>query len=171
MIVVSNAGPLIALAKVGSLDILSRLYSTIIVPPGVYDETVTKGISIRAPEAWAIRRSLTSPVFQLLPGPILLSDDVAASPLGRGEQQVIQVVLDQNADLALLDDQLAREVARRMHVAVKGTVGILAEAFRHGILSIDGLSEIFDDLAARDDIWIGMELMQQVLGQLRSGRG
>ncbi|HID86766.1 MAG TPA: DUF362 domain-containing protein [Anaerolineae bacterium] len=43
MIVVSNAGPIIALAKIGQLDLLSALYGEIIVPQAVYEEVVEKG--------------------------------------------------------------------------------------------------------------------------------
>ena len=54
MTVVSNAGPLIALGKLGRLDILQSLYQTVIVPQQVYDETVTTGIALGAPDAQLI---------------------------------------------------------------------------------------------------------------------
>ena len=41
MSVISNAGPLIALGKLGRLDILQKLYGGILVAQEVYEETVT----------------------------------------------------------------------------------------------------------------------------------
>jgi predicted nucleic acid-binding protein len=42
--VVSNAGPLIALAKLNLLYLLKELYGHVYIPRSVYDETVTEGM-------------------------------------------------------------------------------------------------------------------------------
>ena len=42
--VVSNAGPLIVLAKLNLLHLLKELYGRVHVPRSVYDETVTEGL-------------------------------------------------------------------------------------------------------------------------------
>lgn len=41
MIVVTNAGPLIALARIGCLDLLQSLYGQVHIPPAVRNEVVT----------------------------------------------------------------------------------------------------------------------------------
>ena len=46
MNVVSKAGPLIAFGKLGRLDILQKLYGTVLVAQEVYEETVTSGIAL-----------------------------------------------------------------------------------------------------------------------------
>ncbi len=43
MIVVSNAGPCIALARIGALNVLSALFGQVHIPAAVYDEIVTSG--------------------------------------------------------------------------------------------------------------------------------
>jgi len=40
VIVVSNATPLIALAKIDRLDLLQELFGTIVIPQAVYEEVV-----------------------------------------------------------------------------------------------------------------------------------
>ena len=42
MIVVSNSGPLMALAKLGLLDLLGQLYGKVYMPGAVYDEVVLR---------------------------------------------------------------------------------------------------------------------------------
>lgn len=43
MIVITNSGPLIALAKLGMLNLLSQLYGKVDMPEEVYDEVVLRG--------------------------------------------------------------------------------------------------------------------------------
>ena len=43
MILVSNTSPIINLAMINQLNLLERLYGTVIIPPAVYDEIVTGG--------------------------------------------------------------------------------------------------------------------------------
>lgn len=42
MPVVSNAGPLIALARIGRLDLIERLFGQVIIPPAVHAGYVVK---------------------------------------------------------------------------------------------------------------------------------
>ncbi|MDI6755808.1 MAG: hypothetical protein QME78_15610 [Thermodesulfobacteriota bacterium] len=42
MIVIINSGPLMALGKLGLLDLLSRLYGTVKFPTAVFNEVVVR---------------------------------------------------------------------------------------------------------------------------------
>jgi hypothetical protein len=43
MIVISDSVALIGLSAIGALDLLNRLYGTVIVPDAVYQEVVVQG--------------------------------------------------------------------------------------------------------------------------------
>lgn len=43
MITVSNAGPLIACAKIGRFELLHQLFSQVAIPQAVFEEVVIKG--------------------------------------------------------------------------------------------------------------------------------
>jgi predicted nucleic acid-binding protein len=43
MTIVSNASPLINLARIGKLDLLHRLYDSVLIPQAVWDEVVVQG--------------------------------------------------------------------------------------------------------------------------------
>ncbi len=79
MIVISDSGPLMALAKVGGLEMLRQLYTSILIPPAVYDEAVTAGLALQADDATLLeteyRRGLfevRAPSLTALPSPALL---------------------------------------------------------------------------------------------------
>lgn len=44
MIVVSNSGPLMALGKLGLLELLPKLYGQVRLPTGVFTEVVVRGV-------------------------------------------------------------------------------------------------------------------------------
>jgi hypothetical protein len=52
--VVSNAGPLIALGKLGQLGLLLTLYRNILIPREVYNEVVVNGLRLGADDASAV---------------------------------------------------------------------------------------------------------------------
>lgn len=54
MKVVSNAGPLIALGKLGQLGLLLKLYREILIPREVYNEVVIHGLHLGALDAQAV---------------------------------------------------------------------------------------------------------------------
>jgi len=72
--------------------------------------------------------------------------------------------------LVLLDDEMARAEARRIGLQVKGTLGVLIEAFRAGLLSLDETELLLLEIAARPDIWIAEKLCHQIIEQIKQGR-
>lgn len=55
-IVVTDAGPLLALAKLDALELLARLYGVVHTTPIVFDETVTEGMAQGASDASLLNR-------------------------------------------------------------------------------------------------------------------
>ena len=55
---VTNAGPLIALGKLGLVDLLNRLYDAVLVPTAVYQEVVTRGLELGQPDAYAVQMAV-----------------------------------------------------------------------------------------------------------------
>jgi predicted nucleic acid-binding protein len=166
--VVSNAGPLIALGKLGCLDILAALYPVVHLPRAVFDETVTRGLARRAPEAITIQA-----VCAIHRWPIVhiqqdrLDSLRVRALLGVGERHVLALALTRQPVIVLMDDETARSEARRLGLTVKGTLGILLQAHHVGLLHRQRLELLLETIAERRDIWISPRLCQQVLSQLR----
>lgn len=161
MIAVTNSGPMIALAKLNQLRLLSALYDTVLLPRAVYDEVVTVGLRRGYPDASIadafLRRMKWRPavVVDMLPE---LGSDVR---LGRGEREALTLAKTHNA-LVLMDEDYARTIADQLGLAHSGTLGILTEAYRRGLLSADALDELLASIESRDDIWIHPELCGRV---------
>ena len=65
MNVVSNASPLIALIRIGQLDLLRQLYGTIVLPEAVWHEVVVEGADqpgaeVASSASWIVRRTVTN---------------------------------------------------------------------------------------------------------------
>lgn len=165
MIVLSNAGPLIALSKLNRLTLLSELYGTVHVPRTVYEEvTAAQG----RPDALTARIFLQHfrwPILEASSG--VLQAYRPPVELDAGERELLALARDLKDPLLLLDDEAARSEARRLGFRLKGTLGVLVEAHRKGLLAFGEVELLVLEIAARPDIWIGEKLCRAVLDDLR----
>jgi predicted nucleic acid-binding protein len=88
--------------------------------------------------------------------------------LGDGETEVLVLAqtFSESEPLVLLDDEVARTEARRLNLRVRGTLGVLVEAYQQKLLPFNQLNFLFQEIANRQDIWISEKLCQQVLKAL-----
>ena len=154
-VVISDASPLINLARVEQLELLVTFYGQVIIPQAVYDEVVVRG---QGREGSAEVQN-ASWIDVCNP-----QDDLAvralAAELGMGEASAIILAQERQATLLLIDEIRGRRVAQQLGLNVRGTLGILARAKREG--QISNLRSVLNLLRARGT-WIGEELYEEVL--------
>ena len=110
------------------LELLSALYKAILVPEAVYREVVDSGRG-RA----GSKEVRSAGWIEVVPG--IAADKFLEAELGRGESQVIALAIDRRADLALIDELVARRVASQVFgLRVCGSAGILVQAKRAGLI-------------------------------------
>ena len=80
--------------------------------------------------------------------------------LDLGEYECLAIALTDPQQVLLFDEELAREAARKLNLRVRGTVGLLLQAWRHGLVSTEGLTLYLDELEARDDVWLSASLIR-----------
>lgn len=167
MRVVSNAGPLIALGKLGQLGLLLKLYDEILIPREVYNEVVVNGLRLGASDARAvdflIRQGHIRVVDVTLPSP----SPAWAQPIDAGELEAIVLAQQQSADWVLIDNAHARKAARQAGLRPKGTVGLLLEAFRQSYLTLQEFELLIQNIKAQPDLWISERLCDRALIQAR----
>lgn len=163
--IVTNSGPLITLAKLGLLDNLARLYEKVIMPKAVYDEVVLKGFAKGYLDSLQVKLALQRQSLAVMKVKIP-NAEIEKLPLDKGEKEAIALALQNKADLLLMDDMSAREQAKAFGLKVKGTLGIIVEAYRNELLSFDEVRIIFETIMKRNDIWIAEALCQNILARL-----
>lgn len=149
MITVSDSSPLIALAQVGQIDLLPKLFCTVVIPPAVAAETAP---TLTVLPAWIQVLQLKQP-----PHP-----ETSKASFGPGEREAISLAVEVQAGQLIVDDQPARRLARRLGLSVIGTVGILLAAKRLGHLQ--QVQPVLDDLL-KADFFLSPELYERVLMQ------
>jgi len=130
MSIVSNASPLINLARIEKLSLLQELYGELIIPGAVWQEIVVEGAGqpgadeVKAAD-WINQRAVTN--RQLT--------QALKQELDAGEAEAIALALEIGADLLLMDEHLGREVARHLGLRYTGLIGVLIEAKRKGFIT------------------------------------
>ena len=166
--VITNAGPLMALGKLHRLQLLADLHPVVRMPTAVYDEVVHQGLARGQSDARSVRRFWRRqrwPIDEVSTDALASVETIAR--LGRGERAALALARQWSPALLLMDDATARAEARRLGLAVRGTLGVLVQAYRRNLIDFDEVEFLIEELAARADIWISPALCGRVLDELR----
>lgn len=153
-VVVTDAGPLIALARVDALDLLRALFGRVLIPEAVKTECCAKpGMDAdRITTAIAQKWLVVTPVAML---------NAPAAQLGKGERQALALAQSHTASLLLVDDRLARREAARLGLPFIGTVRVLWVAEQRGL--IPSAERIVGQMRA-NGYRISVELLEVIRG-------
>lgn len=120
--IVADAGPLIALARIGQLDLLRRLYGEVLVPPAVLDELA---LGSGRPGAAILEDAVKSGWLVENPAP----GTATPTPLlDRGETEAIALAAQKHPRFLLVDDAKGRRMARQQGLSIVGVAGVLLVA-------------------------------------------
>lgn len=127
---IADTSALIALEKINLLDVLCRIYTTIILPEAVINEFGTPPIKCYS------TTKVESPLVRLFVGDL---------NLGKGEAEVIAMSVETGLT-AIIDDLKARRVAETLGLKITGTIGIILKAEKMGLIksSYDKTIELRD---------------------------
>lgn len=162
MIVVSDASPLIFLAKINRLELIGLLFGKdILVPSLVSDEVLLPPLP--AGEELRLQRFLESTII------VKVGKSRRKSlSLSRADLAVYQLAIDRKADVVLSDDKLLRALLRAEGLAPLGTLGLLMHAAEKGILSKEETRSDMDELIKNHNLRISIELFERVVEHLDS---
>jgi predicted nucleic acid-binding protein len=152
---VVDATTIISLAIVDKFDLLHKLYAKVFVPKAVYEEILAGGES--NPGFKEVQAAKWIKVEQI-------SDERAKGflllELNEGESESIILAEEKGVDLVVLDEKLAREVAKLRGLKITGTLGILIKAKKIGLVKeIKPLVEALIE----NGIWISEDVYKSVL--------
>lgn len=121
-VVIVNTSPLFYLHRLGCLNILEKLYGEIVIPGAVVDElNEGKKVGEDVPEItnykWIKVKDVIIPAFIKI-----------ISDLGQGEAEVLALACEEKKPLVIIDDEIARKIAKLQGIKLTGTAGVLLKA-------------------------------------------
>ena len=128
-IIVLNTTPIISLCHIGKLDLLKKLYGTVIIPKAVYDEICVKSDSIAKLE---LEKSLDW--IKIIEIKNNTAKELYKSQLHDGEVEVMILAKELGASLLVIDDNNAKKHAKNLEFNVTGTLGVLLVAKEKGYI-------------------------------------
>ncbi len=128
MIVISNSSPLIALARINRLTVFQALFGQIYIPNTVYQETVLQSnVSVQ-------RENILQAINTFIVVETPTTDHPFRRTIDFGEQGVLNLAFDKQADLLIIDEKKARNEAKELGFRVVNTATLLKRAENLGII-------------------------------------
>ena len=105
--VIVNTTPIIALADIGHLDLLRRMYGQIIIPSAVCQEVLSEPAKtlIKDNNEWILVREIHDNTQKKM----------YRARLHDGEVEVMILAQEEQADLVILDDNAAKKTAKYIY--------------------------------------------------------
>jgi len=157
-IVVVNTTPLLYLASIDQFELLRTFYQIVYLPEAVGNEILAGGSGSFGfgefqKSGWIKTRAITNTAAK----------NYLLIELDEGEAEVIVLAEELHANLIILDDNLARQIARLRGFKITGTLGILMAAKQQGLLP--AVKPFLDRLRA-NGFWLNTDLYNRVLTQV-----
>ena len=133
-----NTSPIQYIHQLGLIHIIKELFGRVYVPAEVHEELNSgrkEGVELP---------NLEGMDFIKIIEPKVSSFSELVRDLGKGETAVILLGLENPGSLVILDDLLARRVAKSLGVKLTGTAGVLINAKMKGL--VDDISPYLDKL-------------------------
>jgi predicted nucleic acid-binding protein len=126
--IIADAGPIIAFARIGRLALLQQVIGELMVPDAVYEELVVQGGD--RPGASEVRRGggMQRHTLRHRQGLAQLPRSLA-----HGEREAILLAEEAGAPL-LVDERKTRDAAAQRGIEVIGSLWVLKEAKQHGMI-------------------------------------
>jgi predicted nucleic acid-binding protein len=167
-VLIVDASPLIALAKIGRLTLFRDVYGEVGIGPEVKSEVIERGrpmdmagvrqVEVGLEVRWILEFEPTAREKALA------RQLLAGTRLGQDEAE--SIILAQSRELtAVLDDKEARIIAGTRGVRHVGTAGVLWAAFVNGSFTLDELEEVVRDLA--QVLWLSPDVVAEILRRAR----
>jgi len=151
--VVSNATPLIYLAKTGRIDLLRKVFGTVFIPEEVRVEVVDKGKLLKEKDAYTIEKAIHEGWLKVFAAKTIK----VPIKLEKGEVAALSLAKKLKLNVVLLDEVSARSAARLLDLTPRGTVFVLLKALEKKEIGLDEFLEVLSQLISE-----GFRLKEEV---------
>lgn len=158
MKIVSNTSPICYLLLIDCVHVLPTLFGKILIPEAVRVELTAEG-SPKKLQEWMRYPPDWLEIIQQID----VETDLNLSRLHPGEQAAIKLAQRISADIVILDEKKARQIAQNRGLKVIGMLGIIEEVATRGMI---GIVEIIDRLS-KTNFRASPVLLKQILDRHR----
>jgi predicted nucleic acid-binding protein len=155
--IVSDATPLIYLAKAGKIGLLRTVFGRVIIPEEVKVEVVDRGKQLGEADSYIVERAINDDDGWLK----VLSVEVLETPirLEPGEAAVLSLAKKLGLREVLVDEVSARAAARLLDLTPRGTIFVLLRALEKKEMNLDEFLRVLNQMIGegfrlREEVYI-----------------
>jgi predicted nucleic acid-binding protein len=156
MIVVADTSPINYLLLIEEINILAKMYGTVVIPQMVREEL------LRSSAPQIVRAWISEAPSWLEVRTPAQEPDVFLAKLDAGERDAIVLAAELHADQLIVDDREGRRYAEQRGIPVMGTLGVLREAASLGLLNLGAALERLQATS----FYVAPEVMKRLLEDL-----
>lgn len=141
--VVSNATPLIYLAKANQLSLLQSMVKQVFIPEAVYREVVIEGKRLGEKDAYCVERAITQGWMIVQDVKIIYPVEIT---IHHGEVEVISLAKEKGIETVLMDDAKARAASEMAGLRPIGSLWLILKAVKNQLLNFDQFLSTLEDI-------------------------
>jgi len=140
--IVSNATPLIYLAKIGRIGLLRNLFGEVFIPEEVKVEVVERGKQLGEIDAYVVEKAINDGWLKVLRAEVV----EVQIDLDKGEVAALSLAKNLGLVEVLIDEAPARTAARLLGLTPRGTIFVLLKASERGEMDFNEFLEALNEL-------------------------
>ncbi len=141
--VVSNATPLIYLAKANKLSLLQTMVKKVFIPEAVYREVVSEGKRLGEKDAYRVEKAINEGWILVQGVKNIYPVEITIHP---GEVEVISLAKEKGIQAVLMDDVKARAASEMAGLRPIGTLWLMLKAVKNHMLDFDEFLSVLEDI-------------------------
>lgn len=141
--IISDATPLIYLAKIEKISLLKSLYNTIIISSEIKNEIVDEGKRLKEKDAFLIEKEIKDGFIEV----IKVSNYIKpVFNIDKGELSILSLAKELNIKDVLIDEKLARIAAKVEGLTPRGTLFVILKNLKLKLINFDDFLRILNSL-------------------------
>ena len=154
--IISNATPLIYLAKADKLYLLQTTINQVFIPNAVFQEVVEEGKRLGEKDAYRVEKAISQGWLVVQAVKNIFSHQVSLHP---GEIEVISLAKETGIKTVLMDDAKGRSVAELAGLKPVGTLWIILQAVKNHMIDFNEFLSTLEDIIhsgfyLKDEVYI-----------------
>jgi predicted nucleic acid-binding protein len=135
---VVDTSTLISLAKIGFIDLMVKLKSSLIIPEIVYQEAVVDGEKKSFPDAFVIKDFIRKSNLKIITVKKMHIQSIRKKigrSLAPGDEAVLACILQEKANEVITNDEGLGRIAMTLNVGVQASCDLLLQGLISGIMT------------------------------------